>query len=111
MQQTMVAPTYPLEVGGKVRNLRFDFNALAIIEEKLGKSTLSGEIFVNLRASDLRWFLWGGLVHEDPNLTCEEVGSWIHLGNLAVITEGIAKAFSAAMPKAEGEQASPLPAE
>lgn len=109
MMNSKVAPTYPLNVGGELRNLRYDFNALALIEEKTGKSTLSGEVFQNLRASDLRWFLWGGLVHENPNLDVTEVGSWIHLGNLAYITEAIGKAFSSSMPDQEKTGETPLP--
>lgn len=95
----MVAPTIPLEIGGKTRGLKYDFNALALVEEKTGKSALSGDIFQNLRATDLRFFIWAGLVHEQPDLMVEEVGSWIHMGNLPKITECIAQAFSAAMPK------------
>lgn len=58
---------------GKIRNLRFNVNALADFEEKtgMGFAMLMGQraVFASARA-----MIWAGLKHEDARLTIEDVG-------------------------------------
>lgn len=60
--------------GGQVKQLRFDFNSVADLEEKFGKgiAVIVSEEQVGFRA--LRLFYWAGLKHKDPGLTVERVG-------------------------------------
>lgn len=66
-----------VELGGKSRRIRYDFNAIADVEEKAaaGVVALFSEDRVGLHA--MRILLWGGLKHEDKGLTIARVGSMI----------------------------------
>lgn len=83
----------------KERHLRFDLNAFALLEEKYGsvdealKKVEQGSIIA------LRYMLWAGLVHEDPSLTVEEVGSMFDVKNLNEVSKQLFEAVGAAMPQ------------
>lgn len=108
--QTTDLPT--VELGGKERTLRFDFNALADIEAETGRPAM--EFFNDLlvteqegrqvRITDLIVLLWAGLRHEDETLTKREVGSWVDLRNFNDTFGVVAESFAAAMPQAEEGQ-------
>jgi len=63
-----------LEVGGETKRLRYDFNALADIEEKagVGAAVLFSEQRMGFNA--IRLLVWGGLRHQDPGLTTQRAG-------------------------------------
>lgn len=79
----------------KPRHLRLDLNAMCEFERVSGKSI--AEIGNSLR--DIRIMLWAALVHEDPDLTEEGVGSFIHAGNLSLVNAALSQAFMVAMPE------------
>jgi len=112
-----LAPTATVNIGGQDRTLRFDFNALALLEEKTGKSAFDQATFQNVKASDLRALIWAGILHELPDVKMEEVGSWLHPGNVREVSEAIGKAFGndvkekEAAPLPEADQLSPHPSE
>ena len=66
-----------IEIGGKNKRLRYDFNAVADIEEKSGKGL--GSLFneQNIGLYSMRLLLWGGLKWEDPGLTIQRTGQMI----------------------------------
>lgn len=67
-----------VELAGKTRLLRIDYNAVCEIEEKFGKgvhAVLSSEQ-IGLRA--LRIFYWAALKWKDPGLTLDRVGQMLH---------------------------------
>jgi hypothetical protein len=101
------APLIPIELD-KPRNLLIDFNTLALIEEHTGKNALSQDLWENLSAGSMRVFLWACLVHEDPELTVEAVGTFIHIGNMAEISQKINEAFTKAMPERASKSVGPL---
>jgi hypothetical protein len=80
------------------RRLLFDFNALAAAEEAAGCSLLSLDLAGRLSARILRALVWAALLHEDRDLTLEQVGAWLHPGNLRDIAEAVEAAFQAALP-------------
>ncbi len=63
-----------IEIDGKIKRLRYDFNALADIEERAGVGI--GSLFSPDRIgfSTIRLLIWGGLKHEDRGLTLERAG-------------------------------------
>lgn len=71
----------------KPRNLRFDLNAMSAYEEVTGKSAFN--IGDDISAKSIRALLWASLIHEDDQLTLDDVGSMIHTGNMAEITSKI----------------------
>jgi hypothetical protein len=79
----------------KMRNLRYTMNALAEIEDQLGVPLSEmGEIKMTIK--NVRVILWSGLIHEDPELTQEEVGNMVDLENMQEVQEKIAEAFAMA---------------
>lgn len=66
-----------IEMGGKTRKLRYDFNAIADIEEKadLGIGALFSERRAGLHS--IRMLVWGGLKWQDKGLTVERAGTLI----------------------------------
>jgi hypothetical protein len=63
-----------IELGGKSRRLRYDFNAIADIEQKAGLGI--GALFDENRAglNSLRLLIWGGLKWQERGLTVEQAG-------------------------------------
>jgi len=100
MRPTVKTVTIDLD---RERVLRFDFNALSLFEETTGLNSLDASIWGALNAKNLRAMLWAALRHEDPSLTQEQVGSMLHSGNIAYITERITEAYKASTPDKNGE--------
>lgn len=92
----------PLTLDRK-RYLLLDFNALALIEEETGKSTLDPEFWNNFpkSAKDIRLFMWAALKRDDPDLTIEAVGNLIHPGVMEDINAALTLTMMESMPEAE----------
>ena len=94
----------------KSRKLKYTNGALRKFEEKTGKNALklkseeSNEYMTDL--------LWSGLLHEDKELTIEQVDEMIGPSNLYYVMSKITEAWGMAMPEpkepAEGNT-DPLP--
>jgi hypothetical protein len=82
-----------VELGGKVRNLRYTMNALAEIEDQLGVPLAEMEN-VKMTMKNIRVILWAGLIHEDKELTQEDVGELVDLNNIQTVQEKVAEAFA-----------------
>jgi len=105
MTQNGKAQLVPIELGGKTRNIRLDFNALALAEELTGKSFVDIEAWGDMRATDIRAVIYACLVHEDPELTLEQVGGLLHMGNVERIALELVDAFVLSMPEDDGAEA------
>jgi len=95
----------------KERHLKFGLKALKSIEKASGQSALSGEFWSVPTATNFSILLWAGLLHEDPELTIEQVDELVdNYSSLDVLYTSIAQAWGAAMPEPdnEGENGSPL---
>lgn len=96
-------PTLPdvvLKIGGKERHLAFDYRAIIMAEKVAGINLLS-ETFENISFTSIAGLLYAALLKDDPSLTLEEVGSWIHFSNAPVIYQAILAAWLGSVPKAE----------
>lgn len=62
------------------RTLRYDLNAMCMVEELTGESLM--DLMRKPTIKNLRTVIWAGLIHEDPNLTKETVGNCVELGDL-----------------------------
>jgi hypothetical protein len=62
------------EVGGKTRRLKYDFNAIADVEEAsgMGVAKLFSEDMIGLHT--LRLLVWAGLKHEERGITIQRAG-------------------------------------
>lgn len=84
----------------KKRELRFDLNAMAELEEIYGDfqetmETLNKKISIKA----MRALLYAGLKHEDESLTLKKVGAMVKISDLAMLTQKITEAFKADMPE------------
>lgn len=84
-----------IEVGGFVRRLRYDFNAIASLEEAIDRPVSA--LGDNVGVRELRAMLWAGLIHELPKLTIIQAGDMISFEKMGYITEKIQEAFALAM--------------
>ena len=66
-----------VELGGKTRLMKYDFNAICDIEEKFGKGVAA--IFTDQQVgfNTIRLFLWAGLKWKLPGLQPQQVGQWL----------------------------------
>lgn len=88
------------------RTLRFDLNAMCLLEERGGLEP--GKMAT---PSGLRFLLYAGLRHEDPDLTEEKVGALVDMDRLEEISEAVSRALSRHMPPAGQEQERPQQAQ
>ena len=75
----------------KERTLYFDLNALVALEDQgINVATINEGV----KMSQIRGILWAGLIHEDKDLTMEQVGAMVTFDNIQDVSDCIAKAFS-----------------
>lgn len=87
----------------KERHLFLDLNAMVAFEEVTGKNLLQGIAPEALSVKDFRALLWACLIHEDKELTLDDVGTMIHSGNMSELVSKLAQAWDVAMPEPTGE--------
>ena len=80
------------------RRLKYNMNALAELEDVLGKpmTQFSAE---NVGIKELRALVWAGLLHESPDLTLREAGDLIDLDHLEEIVKKVSEALALAFPQ------------
>lgn len=105
----MPKQSVPIELGGKTRHLRYDFNALVALEDVLGIpiSDIGNIMAGSVKLSDLRAIVWAGLLHEDKSLTPEAVGDKLELSQIVYIGDKVREAFEAAFPDIEDVKKKP----
>ncbi|KKM90808.1 hypothetical protein LCGC14_1234800 [marine sediment metagenome] len=86
-----------IEIGGRVWRLLFDFNAMARMEEAINHDVLNVRFWRNFGARDARAMLWASMLHEEPELTIEQVGSMVTMKNLAMVVKACHAAWTNAM--------------
>jgi hypothetical protein len=89
-------PTLPdvsLIIAGVERHLCFDFNAIVLTEKVTGINILKAALDSDINATNIRGLLWASLVKENPDLTIEEVGSWITMHNLFNVKNALTLAW------------------
>lgn len=87
---------------GVERTIRFTLNAMAELEERYGSVDAAFEQLDKGSIKAVRCILWAGLIHEDPDLTEQQVGSLIDIQYMQELMTSIGTAFDADMPAVEG---------
>lgn len=83
---------------GVERTIRFTLNAMAELEDKYGTVDAAFEQLDKGSIKAVRFILWAGLIHEDPDLTEQQVGNLIDIQYMQSLMTSIGTAFDADMP-------------
>lgn len=75
----------------RVRTLKFTLNSLEIIEDLTGQSL--DKIGQSMNMKTLKALLFAGLVHEDKELTPEQIGDMIEVGDLERVSQALSEAL------------------
>lgn len=78
----------------KERHLKFTLNALIIAEKLTGKKLTEMGKENNFDLEFLRAMLYAGLIHEDKELTLDEVGDFIDFENMNEVVEKLNEAMN-----------------
>lgn len=94
------------DFGGRDRYIRYDANALAALGERLGIKIRLGHFQEDLMGTPLplsavRTLVWAGLIHEDPELKEQEVGSWLDDENVGEVMDAFFSRFGGMAPSAQ----------
>ena len=112
---TKARPEVKVELGGKIRVMKFDLNAMAEYEELTGKNILTGFSAKNMGARELRALLFACLSGNEDVLTLKDVGGWVTPATMNEISVKLTEAFTASVPEADkndplaGEKGKPSP--
>ena len=86
---------------GVERTIKFTLNAMAELEDRYGSVEEAFKQLDNNSIKDVRCILWAGLIHEDPDLTEQQVGNLIDIQYMQELMASLGDAFDADMPEAE----------
>lgn len=91
----------------KERHLLLTLSAMIAFKKETGKDLMNPEVVKqiseHMELEDLRALLWASLRHEDKNLTIEQVGDMLHIGNMKDVAAKLGEAWSSALPEAKKE--------
>lgn len=86
---------------GVERTIKFTLNAMAELEDRYGSVEEAFKQLDNNSIKAVRCILWAGLIHEDPDLTEQQVGNLIDIQYMQELMASLDDAFDADMPEAE----------
>ncbi len=104
---TVTDPTLPdvtLEIGGRDRKLAFDMASILTVEQQTGVNLMAAAL-TEVSATSMRAVLYAALLHDDPDLSIEQVGKWIDFRTTGVIQQAILAAWYGSLPKAKDDDA------
>lgn len=86
---------------GVERTIKFTLNALAELEDRYGSVDEAFKQLDNNSIKAVRCVLWAGLIHEDPELTEQQVGNLIDIQYMQELMTSLNDAFDSNMPESE----------
>lgn len=86
---------------GVERTIKFTLNALTELEDRYGSVDEAFKQLDNNSIKAVRCILWAGLIHEDPELTEQQVGNLIDIQYMQELMASLGEAFDADMPEPE----------
>jgi hypothetical protein len=85
----------------KERHLRLTLKGMIEFEKTTGKNLLKGFNVNNFTLEDSGTLVWACLIHEDKELTIDDVLSMIDTGNLNVVMDAVTKCMGQSLPKSK----------
>lgn len=83
------------------RTLRYDLNALALLEERYGDLDKALNAFNTGSPRALRFLLYAGLVHEDGDLTEAGAGALFAMADIRDLGQAINEAVRTGLPESD----------
>jgi len=103
-----IYPRIKIEVD-RPRELMLDFKAMRKIEDKFGFSLIDGKGMREMSLKRISQFLWGMMVHEEPDLTLEKVDQIINEYGIEGIMAHIETMLQSVYPESEEETPTVIP--
>ena len=92
-----------INLGGEDRVMVLDLNAMVDFEKATGKTLWS--IGEDITATDLRALLWACLNNDPDKLVgIGEVGKWVDMGNMGMLSDKVKDLISSVMPPSKDEK-------
>jgi len=103
-------PVVTVDIGDKVRTIKYDMNSYAALEEKFGSVQAAMDLLQTGSFKAVRDVLWAGLIHEEVELDEEtgepkkflitpyQVGGWIGPNDMEEVTEKLTLALNGSLP-------------
>lgn len=104
----VLAPFTFVTLGDQKLGLRIDFNALCSLEASGGTTSISADMFKNLKMKQVRAMLTAALQAALPGITEAQVGAMIHMGNLKETVQALGEAWEVAFSGPDGSGVRPL---
>lgn len=95
-------PNVTLVLNGDEYQLCYDHNAIVQAEKATGINLLFAAA-TSPTATTIRGLLWSALLRDNPELTIDEVGSWITPRNIVTINAALKAAWYGSIPEPDGE--------
>ena len=86
---------------GVEREIKFTLNAMVELEDRYGSVEAAVKELDKNSIKALRCVLWAGLIHNDENLTEQQVGNLIDMQYMQSLMDSVEEAFNADMPTPE----------
>ena len=83
---------------GVERTIKFTLNAMAELEDRYGSVEEAFKQLDNNSIKAVRCILWAGLIHEDPDLTEQQVGNLIDIQYMQELLNTVEIALDSDMP-------------
>ena len=92
----------------KERHLLLTLGGMLAFKKETGKDLFDANVTKALEKKidmeDVVVLVWACLIHEDREITVEDVSYLIHIGNVNEVVEVLAEVFALAMPESEGKE-------
>lgn len=83
----------------KERHLRFNLKAMIAFQHQTGKNILKGLSFKDLDLEEFAAFLWACLIHEDKELSYDDVLNMVDFSNLEAVIDALSVCFNQSLPE------------
>lgn len=86
----------------KERHLRLTLKGMLEFEKLTGRNLIKGFRLQDLTLKDSAALLWACLLHEDKELTFDDVVSMVDFSNLILVMDAVTKCLEISLPEASG---------
>jgi len=94
----------PITLNGEVKNLLFDLNAFAELEENYGSVESLFNKLAEASPKAIINALWAGLLHDNPEIDKKTVGKMVHVSEMSDILNILFTALSLSVKQPDSKE-------